>query len=320
MTEGDVGREHVVLTLQNVAADRELDTLVGHLTDVLHLVGVTQYGSQVTPIEQVAGGVPVELRSNGQTAVEQRDVGSQVAGDGGLPLDVLVRETGTAVVAIILLTELCHLAKTRTTGGVDGIKYTPHVVVDTVVTGKTEGSANLQLANPVNLLHERFLADDPCTRDGGEVTPLVARGELGATVGTERSRQEVAVLPVVAGLTEERSGAVGCRQAGGRLIRSTEAHVVPSLAGREGAGEVAVGNAVGTGLRVVDFLTQQERPVVSILHAEVIAGGIGPYIAQLVGVGDGCHGLVVVVLASAGQCAVETALVSPVQTDSGLCA
>ena len=46
VTKGEVGTQHIVLTLQNVTTDREFNTLIGYLSDVLHLVGVAN-GNQI---------------------------------------------------------------------------------------------------------------------------------------------------------------------------------------------------------------------------------------------------------------------------------
>ena len=114
MAEGQTAREYVVLALDDVAADAQLDTLVGHLTDVPHLAGIA-HRQQVLLVEQVAGGVPVNLGRDGQSSVEQRDVGSQVAGDGGLPLDFVVVELIVIVVSIVLLAQRGYFTKARAT-------------------------------------------------------------------------------------------------------------------------------------------------------------------------------------------------------------
>ena len=55
-----------------------------------------------------------------------------------------------------------------------------------------------------------------------------------------------------------------------------------------------------------------------LFACETIGSGVGPYIVETLVVCQLCHGLVVVALPHVGQCTVESALVCPLQTDSGL--
>ncbi len=186
MTQGEVGTQHIVLTTEDVAINGQLPTIVLYLTDVLHLAGITGNTGNGRLIEQVAGSIPVELRSNGQTTTEQRDIQSQVAGDGGLPLDILVGiAAGNAVVKLAISSG--SRGKLRTARVAGRIQEAPQVIVDVVVTCQTEGCTEFQLVNPFHVLQELLLVDDPCTGNRGEVAPLLARRELRATVGTERS-------------------------------------------------------------------------------------------------------------------------------------
>ena len=45
------------------------------------------------------------------------------------------------------------------------IEVTPHVIIDVVVTSETEGSAELQLINPLYVLKEVLTLEVPSTRD-----------------------------------------------------------------------------------------------------------------------------------------------------------
>ena len=164
MTQREVSTQHIVLTTQDVTVDGEFPTIVLHLTDVLHLAAITGNAGDRRLIKQVAGGVPIELRRDGDTSAEQRDISCQVTGDGGLPLDVLVRiVAGSAVVQFTISSG--GRSKLRTTRVVRSIEEAPQVVADVVVTSQTECSTNLQLINPLHILQELLLVYYPSTRN-----------------------------------------------------------------------------------------------------------------------------------------------------------
>ena len=126
------------------------------------------------------------------------------------------------------------------------------------------------------------------------------------------------MLEIIAGLSEERSGAVSRRECRSGLIRSTESHVVPCFLCGERTGEIAVGHEIGTTLRVVDLLTEQERQVVVFLQRQAVVSRIGPYITQPAGVGNLGQWLGFILDTLLGQCSVEAAIVRPLQTDGSL--
>ena len=64
-----------------------------------------------------------------------------------------------------------------------------------VVTQLTPAGTQLHVVEDVLVLHERFLRDDPCGTDGGEVAPFVV--VLGRAVGTESEHQHVLVVVVI---------------------------------------------------------------------------------------------------------------------------
>ena len=308
MAEGEVAAQHVVLAAQDVTIDGEFPTVVGHLTDVLHLRGVAGHAGDGRAVEQVTRGVPVDFRRDGQPSAEQRDVHGEVAGDGGLPLDVLVGILGgNTVVELAARSAFAEGGTARSAGAVE---EAPEVAVDVVVTGQTEGCAELQLVNPFHVLQEVLLVDDPRTRDGGEVAPLVAGSELGGTVGTERTGQQILVHVVVGHLSEERGRAVsrGAQGVGLFGIGLSEGHVVQCGLridiGVEEVGTLLVLLILG----VVDFLTEQERQVVLVLQREVVGGRVGPGVRLRVGLGEHGHRLRLVdgSLGRAGLPAVET--------------
>ena len=78
-----------------------------------------------------------------------------------------------------------------------------------------------------------------------------------------------------------------------------------------------VGYTVVAGLRLIDFLTHQERQVMVVLDAKRIVGCIGPYVVQTFGVGECCQWLVLMygLRTLARIASVEAALVCPLQTD-----
>ena len=99
----------------------------------------------------------------------------------------MVVELCTAVVAIEFLTHIRLLTVTGTTRRVDGIQFTIEVATNAVITCQTIGNTNLELANPIELLHERLLREHPCTRYRGEIAPLITRSKLRGTVSTHGS-------------------------------------------------------------------------------------------------------------------------------------
>ena len=64
-----------------------------------------------------------------------------------------------------------------------------------VVTQLTPAGTQLHVVEDILVLHKRFLGDDPCGTDGGEVAPFVV--VLGRAVGTEGEHQHVLVVVVV---------------------------------------------------------------------------------------------------------------------------
>ena len=83
------------------------------------------------------------------------------------------------------------------------------VVAEVLVAGHTVAGTELELAQPVDVLHPGFLADAPAGADGGEPSPLVVFAEAAGTVAAERYRCEVFLVPVVDHAAEEGYVAAG---------------------------------------------------------------------------------------------------------------
>ena len=80
----------------------------------------------------------------------------------------------------------------------------PKVGADTVVTYSTVRESELEVVEPVHILHERLVAKSP--REGGcrEVSPAVFGRELAGTVCTHRKGEQIAVEKSVVYSTEVR--------------------------------------------------------------------------------------------------------------------
>ena len=114
MTEGEVTGENIVLTAEDVSTYSKFKSIIGNTSDILHLIVVTSNSRNDRPIEKVTCCIEVELRSNGQTAVEERDIESEVACNSCLPFNLLVREHIRC--AVIQLTISSGLTEARATG------------------------------------------------------------------------------------------------------------------------------------------------------------------------------------------------------------
>ena len=112
------------------------------------------------------------------------------------------------------------------------------------------------------------------------------------------------MVEVVRNLSEERSGTVWCRtqRVGVLSIRLTESHVVDGSLCIDTTIEEVGSLLILLILRVIDFLTEQEREIVQ-LDAHVVAGRIGPGVrlGSAIGQGSYRHLLVYGALTGRGQ-------------------
>ena len=88
VVDGGSEAQVIVLGTQNLIVERELDTLVRGLTDILILIAETSRGIAGNAHQNILGGVPVELDATAQLAIPEAEVQTDVTRDGGLPLQV----------------------------------------------------------------------------------------------------------------------------------------------------------------------------------------------------------------------------------------
>ena len=278
LVEVDVAAEGQapVAGLHQDGVQGHLDTLVGGLADVG--VGAREAGDrrQGHVHQQVLGTVPVEVDGTGQAAVQHAEVEADVAGDGGLPLQVGVGHGGADGVGAVLLVGDGVVAA----AGLPGLR--PQVGVDAVVTDGTVGEAELEVVQPVGILHEGLLADAPREGRGGEVTPAVCGSELAGTVRAERDREEVAVQQRVVQPAEEGQDALRGAVARVELAGDRRGAGVELVDHREGVllGEVGREVVGGDGHRVAagvgHLVAHQEVQAVGVAELQLVVQGVGP--------------------------------------------
>ena len=186
VVEGHAEVEVEVLRLDDVVGQRELNTLVRGLSDVLVLIGEACAGVARHTHKNVLCGVPVQLEATAEATCES-EVDTDIPRHGGLPLQVGIAKTCAGLIDI-------HVLAVDDSGS-RCPRCAEEAAVDAVVTRGTIRHTEFEVVEPVaSALHERFIAEAPCHGCCGEVTPPVALGELRGTVGTESKREEVSVV------------------------------------------------------------------------------------------------------------------------------
>ena len=84
-----------VFLVYDYSIERQLNTLVRGLTEVLELVRVTCVGWNDTLHQEVLGGIPVEVQCTAEATIEETVVDTEVTGHCGFPLQVWIIEIFT---------------------------------------------------------------------------------------------------------------------------------------------------------------------------------------------------------------------------------
>ena len=84
-----------VFLVYDYGIERQLNTLVRGLAEVLELVRVTCVGWNDTLHQEVLGGIPVEVQCTAEATIEETVVDTEVTGHCGFPLQVWIIEKFT---------------------------------------------------------------------------------------------------------------------------------------------------------------------------------------------------------------------------------
>ena len=212
-----------ILAADDVPAQFELPTPVLEAADVLHhLVVYHRRHRGVGQIEHVVDLAEVEVELTPEAVVEKREVETEVELGFLLPLQVGVDIADRTVTGL-----------PDPVGGphVVGFVHAGRIAVpEAVVTRDAVTQAHLEVADPADVAHERFVRETPAARNGPEITPAVVHAELRGTLAAEAHRSHVTVFIRIVGTPEHREQALAGilvrihRGTAGREVR-THAHV-----------------------------------------------------------------------------------------------
>ena len=210
----DVARQ-VVAEVAHAAtiADVELHTFVLHLAGVDPLATALTHDTDTGHINKdVLGLLVVPLQGAVEGVAEEAEVQTDIGLRGGLPLQVVVTElvaletagkglaavgAGDVVAGAVALATKASLAVVALVECVAGN------VRDFLVTRLTPAGAQLQVVEPVNTLHEAFLADTPTGTDAGEGSVFIILTEATAAVMANGEAGQIAVGVGVVDFTKE---------------------------------------------------------------------------------------------------------------------
>ena len=188
-----------VLGLDRCGVDEYLDTGIAHLTNVGSGVAVhVGWNGHGIVVEQIDGLLGIDINRTAQAIVEHCPIDTYVELLGLLPLEVRIgvlanlerlcpRAIGVAMPAVGVVV-------------VHGERKVGRRWNDTrhAVTG-----TELEVVEPGEALHPRFVDDVPAERCRWEVTPLVVGTELRAAFTTDGEHHVVAVVVTIAETSEE---------------------------------------------------------------------------------------------------------------------
>ena len=175
--------------------DLELHTPVLHLAQVGHRGALAHVGRDGLVHQHALGVLVVVVHAEGEAAVEQAQVQTQVGLLGLLPADgrvgqgargLSVLHRSLAVGAIVVVLAAVHQGRVAE-------------VADVLVTVAAPARAELDLVDPVRAagLEPRLVGDVPAQGSGREGRPLVAGAEAGGAVAADRHLQHVPLVEVV---------------------------------------------------------------------------------------------------------------------------
>ena len=220
MRQAQAGRIAEILAADDVPAQFELPTPVLEAADVLHhLVVYHRRHRGVGQIEHVVDLAEVEVELTPEAVVEKREVETEVELGFLLPLQVGVDIADRTVTGL-----------PDPVGGphVVGFVHAGRIAVpEAVVTRDAVTQAHLEVADPADVAHERFVRETPAARNGPEITPAVVHAELRGTLAAEAHRSHVTVFIRIVGTPEHREQALAgilVRIHRGTAVREVRTH------------------------------------------------------------------------------------------------
>ena len=185
-----------VLGVDEQCIESQLEALVGGLAHVAHLIDVARRSVDLGTHQEVLGGVPINVQRTIE-AIEEAEIKTDVAADGGLPLQ---RRVGLHAGGGI---NVDGLAIPR--GSRDLPSLIPERGVDVVSTRSSVRETKLEVVEPIlGILQEGFITDTPSEGCSGESGPMIIGGELRRTVGTERGSKQIATQKRIVDSAEPR--------------------------------------------------------------------------------------------------------------------
>ena len=176
--------------------ERQFDTLVAGLADVVENLAVTVHNGNGTRHQQVVRVGEVHVDRTAQTAVEELEVDTEVGRIGGLPKQVGVADTVARQVGRVGSIASVAPDILDAVGRVETVER--HVTVDGIVTVGAVRETDLQHVDPRGVvLDEALLAEMPGNGCRGEESPFVVFGEGRERVGAARHRQQVFAVEAV---------------------------------------------------------------------------------------------------------------------------
>ena len=215
----------LVLVRREVGA--ELPTFVGHLAGVVILqlvftvTGCRRYLHIL--LQQVTGVTLVHIERETESVTQQRDVQTGVVLGRRLPFQAVElhgRRLDAAHVHVVVAGFERTDVDTRTTCRTSAL---------------TDAETELQLTQPVDVAHERFLGNVPGETTGREGSPTLGLTHRGVTLHVDRGVEHIAVQQGVVERQDTREGAL-FGVAGGQLLHR---------AAHDGVGQVGRGVTIG---------------------------------------------------------------------------
>ena len=152
--------------------------------------------------QNVLRGIPVQVDTTAELSVPEAIVDTEVTRHGGLPLQVGIGQDVAGLECHGTLVAVpCHFRNPE---------LLPETGVDVVVTSCTVRETKLQIVEPLACTgHERLVGETPTEGSRGEVTPVVVRSKVRATVRTESGSEEIASHQRVVDTSEPRQCVLG---------------------------------------------------------------------------------------------------------------
>ena len=214
VTEADRRTPGEVLGLDIRRVQREVETVVGDLADIVLGSGITGDGRQRDGEDQAVGIVLINIEDAGKAAAPEGEVDTGIHLRRRFPTDGIVREGRRR--------DIGGLSRGAIVDRTGSQQVLGAVRTDRIVTGLTPAETEFQLAEEILILHERLLVDSPTEGDGREAVPFVALAQLGGAVITIGEREEVAVLVAVGDAGHVGSHLVLCQRVVGRAVQDAD--------------------------------------------------------------------------------------------------